>query len=349
MVLDLNGSDIQYKVGDSSAVYPTNDVNIVRRVLSHFEGHEQQEVMTRQGEPCSFTDFLTRYASISRVSKTLLTLIAERQTNHEKRAEIERLFDPDRRQELKSYLEARHLWDLLEEHSEAHLSPQELAPLLSPLLPRFYSIASSPQQHPHEVHLTVVLTEYTSNQQKRLGVCTDYLIHHTSIDQAVLPVYLQPSKDFTLPDSSTTSMIMVGPGTGVAPYRGFMQEREALGHTGKNWLFFGEWNRKTDYLYESEWLRWQQQGILRVDTAFSRDQEEKIYVQHKLKENSAELYQWLEEGAVFYVCGDAQRMAKDVDSTLHQIIEQEGKKTIEEAKEYVKQLRREKRYLRDVY
>ena len=164
-----------------------------------------------------------------------------------------------------------------------------------------------------------------------------------------VPVDVQPSHGFTLPQENSTDIIMIGPGTGVAPFRAFMQERIAQNSTGKNWLFFGEWNKTYDYFYEDFWTKLEAEGKMRINTAFSRDQEHKIYVQHRMLENAAEFYEWIKKGAFIYVCGDAHRMAKDVDAALHQIILEQGNKTDAEVKDYMKKLRSEKRYLRDVY
>ena len=190
---------------------------------------------------------------------------------------------------------------------------------------------------------------FTHQGEQRFGVGSHFLCNLATVNATEVPIYVQPAHYFALPPDDTTPMIMVGPGTGVAPYRAFMQERLVKGAQGKNWLFFGERNRKTDYFYEEDWSQWTAQGKLKIDLAFSRDQPEKIYVQHKMYENAKEIWAWLEEGAYFYVCGDAHRMAKDVEATLQKIIQEQGAMTEETARAYVKNLRSQKRYRADVY
>jgi sulfite reductase (NADPH) flavoprotein alpha-component len=217
-------------------------------------------------------------------------------------------------------------------------------------LPRFYSISSSQRCVGEEIHLTVAPLEYESNGHKRRGVCTHYLCQLVELHDPVIPIFVQSSHGFNLPQDLHIPLVMIGPGTGVAPFRAFMQER-LLHHQskGRHWLFFGEWNRDYDFFYEEDWLEFSKQGHLRLGLAFSRDQEQKVYVQHKMWEAGEELFQWLEEGAYLYVCGDAQRMAKDVEVALQSIIQEFGKKEAQAAKEYIKHLRQQKRYLRDVY
>lgn len=228
-------------------------------------------------------------------------------------------------------------------------SVAEFCASFRPLMPRFYSIASSQKAVGEEVHLTIGIHRDPSSPLKADGVCTHFLCDLTPLHQRVLPVYLHPHRGFTLPEDPSVPVIMVGPGTGVAPFRGFMQEREALSCSGKNWLFFGEWHRSHHYFYEEFWTGLAASGRLRIDLAFSRDQAEKIYVQNRLLEHGAELFAWLKEGAHFYVCGDAARMAKDVDHALHSLVQKHGGLSEEGAREFVKALRKEKRYLRDVY
>jgi sulfite reductase (NADPH) flavoprotein alpha-component len=215
-----------------------------------------------------------------------------------------------------------------------------------PLLPRFYSIASSHKVTPNEIHLTVALVKYEADGNLRHGVATNYLAHIAQMHTPSVPIYLQPNHGFTLPAKHETPIIMIGPGTGVAPFRGFLFERLACQAPGKNWLFFGECNKAHDFFYENDWIKF---NNLRLTTAFSRDQEHKVYVQHKMLEHARELYEWITSGAYLYVCGDAHRMAKDVEATLHQILQEQGKMDEAGAKAFVKQLRTDKRYLRDVY
>ena len=218
-----------------------------------------------------------------------------------------------------------------------------------PLLPRFYSIANSPLVFPNEIHLTLAYVHYTSNGQIRRGVGSSFLADLSTIEETPIPIYLQPSQHFRLPDDPATPIILVGPGTGIAPYRAFLQERIATQAPGKNWLFFGERNRASDFYYEPFWLELEKLGKIKLDLAFSRDGTQKVYVQHKMYERKKEIWDWLQTGAIFYVCGDASKMAKDVDAMLQTIIEEEGKLHVEDARLYIKKLRSDKKYLTDVY
>jgi sulfite reductase (NADPH) flavoprotein alpha-component len=281
------------------------------------------------------------------MTKKLISEVAARQTNAQKKAKLEHLLSDDRRENLKNYLAVHEVWDLLEGNPEVTFSPQELCNLLLPLLPRFYSVASAPKVVGEEVHLTVAFFEYESEGEKRRGVCTHYLCNLVPMYESVVPVYVQPSNGFTLPSDPNVPIIMIGPGTGVAPYRGFMQER--MHFSSRNWLFFGEWNRSYDFFYEDFWRELEFKKKLRMDLAFSRDQAHKIYVQHRMLEHAEEFFRWLEDGAYVYVCGDKKRMAPDVDAALHQIVKTCGNMDEAGAKAYVKKLRTDKRYLRDVY
>jgi sulfite reductase (NADPH) flavoprotein alpha-component len=256
---------------------------------------------------------------------------------------------PDANGALTSFLHGRHVIDLFLEFSKVRFSADELVTLLPALQPRLYSISSSPRKVGDQVHLTVAAVRYESLGRTRKGVCSTFLADRVEDEQPV-PVYVHSNKSFRLPADASLPLIMVGPGTGIAPFRAFLQDREASGAKGKNWLFFGDQKSSTDFLYREELEAWNKKGLLtRLDTAFSRDQTEKVYVQTRMQENARELYDWLEEGGCFYVCGDASRMAKDVDESLHKVIEDIGGKTRETACEYVENLRRRKRYLRDVY
>jgi sulfite reductase (NADPH) flavoprotein alpha-component len=229
------------------------------------------------------------------------------------------------------------------------VSATDLVGPLRKLQPRLYSISSSPKAHPGEVHLTVSIVRYELNERRLKGVCSTYLAERVA-DADKVPVFIHKSPSFRLPADHSRPIIMVGPGTGIAPFRAFLEERRATGATGKNWLFFGDQRADTDFLYRGELTAMLTEGSLhRLDLAFSRDQAEKIYVQHRMEENAAELWAWLQEGAYFYVCGDAKRMAKDVDAALHRVIETAGGVDAQSATDFVKQLKTEKRYLRDVY
>ncbi len=347
IVLDLAGSGLKYEVGDSVAILPVNDPSLVAKTLKAMKASgEEMVVDKRSGDSHLLMDYLTKKANLSSVGKPLLKEVVQRQSDERKRAELFSLLEEGNKERLKQFIGERELWDFLEEQREVSFAPEELCQMLQPLLPRFYSIASSPAVSPDEMHLTVAYLEYTTNGQNRKGVCTNYLCETAPLFERSVPIYIQPHKGFTLPEKPDAPIIMIGPGTGVAPFRGFMQERIAKGAAGKNWLFFGEWNRAYDFFYEEYWVALQAAGKLKLEAAFSRDQAHKVYVQHRMLENGPEFFRWLEEGAYVYVCGDAERMAKDVDEALHAIIETHGGT---DAKAYVKQLKAGKRYLRDVY
>lgn len=350
IVLDLSGSGITYDVGDSIAIFPKNDPDTVSKTLQGIHSTGLETILDRHGEESwNLRDFLTVKANITEINRKLFSEICFRQTNGEKKEQLEILQAEENRQIFKEYLAKRHVWDLLAENPEVVFSAQEFCNLLMPLLPRFYSIASSNAVVGEEVHLTVALLQYEGNGHQRLGVCTHYLCNLVGLNEPIIPIYIQPQRGFTLPENSDTSIIMIGPGTGIAPFRAFMQQRIKINAKGKNWLFFGERNSKTDFFYEDYWRELVDKKQLLLDTAFSRDQANKIYVQHRMLEKGEELFHWISEGAIVYVCGDAQRMAKDVEQTLLQIIQTYGNLDEAGAKQYLKRLRSEQRYLRDVY
>ena len=227
--------------------------------------------------------------------------------------------------------------------------PQELVDHMRRLMPRLYSIASSPKVYPTEIHLTVAVVRYTTNQRERVGVCSSFLADRVQVGTTLTPVFVSHSH-FGPPEDQSKDCIMVGPGTGIAPFRAFVQDRIAGGAAGRNWVFFGDQKQATDFLYSEEWTEYATKGqVARLDLAWSRDQLHKIYVQDKMRESAAELWSWIRGGAYFYVCGDAKRMAKDVDLALHEIIAQQGGLDAAAAADYVKQLKKDKRYQRDVY
>jgi sulfite reductase (NADPH) flavoprotein alpha-component len=275
----------------------------------------------------------------------LLQAVAERSGD----SRLTSLLEPGNEAKLDKWLYGREVIDVLLGYPSIKFSPAEFVGLLRKLPPRLYSISSSPKAHPDEVHLTVAAVRYETHGRQRKGVCSIFLADRGDAGTAV-PVFIQTSHGFRLPQDSDRPIIMIGPGTGIAPFRAFLEERRAIGATGKNWLFFGDQCRAYDFLYREELEAMLAEGTLaRLDAAFSRDQEEKIYVQYRMRESASELWAWLETGAHVYVCGDAQRMARDVDAALHEIIQNAGGKTPEQAVEYVQKLRTEKRYQRDVY
>jgi sulfite reductase (NADPH) flavoprotein alpha-component len=302
-------------------------------------------VPDRDGKEVSLREALLHHYEITRIPTPFLKAMAERTGD----ADLTKLVSPTANGELTKFLWGREIIDLLHAHSAVKFTPPEFIALLKKLQPRLYSISSSPKAHPGEVHLCVAVVRYDSLGRPRKGVCSTFLAERVPAG-GVVPVFTHSNKAFRPPASGDTPMIMIGPGTGIAPFRGFLEERQAIGAKGKNWLFFGDQKSFTDFLYREQIEKFQKDGLLtRLDLAWSRDQGEKFYVQHRMLKHAKELWDWLEQGGAVYVCGDASRMAKDVDAALHQVIERAGSKTPEQAAEYVKQLKAQKRYQRDVY
>lgn len=350
VVLDLKGSGLTYNVGDSIGIFPINSDDLVNKTLRALKATGSETIVDKHsGQSIILREFLTKKANLSDLSRKFIMTLLDLQPNAVKKERLASLLVEGASDLLKAYLESHEVWDALEDNLEVNLSIQDICNLMMPLLPRLYSISSSMHVVGEEVHLTIGVLKYSSNGHPRVGVCTHFLCDIVPLNQPVVPVYIQPHHGFTLPPQSDFSIIMIGPGTGVAPFRAFMQERIVHNAQGKNWLFFGECNQSTDYYYSDYWTDLEKQGKLVVHTAFSRDQESKIYVQHRMLENGKDLYQWIEEGAYIYVCGDASRMAKDVEATLLEIIKVHGQKDDAEAKAMLKKLRADKRYLRDVY
>ncbi|MBS0632275.1 MAG: sulfite reductase subunit alpha [Verrucomicrobia bacterium] len=350
--VNLAGSGLTYKVGDSLGVCPTNRAEEVAELLAHL-GATGDELVSpvnlRLTEPIKLRDALTTRLALAGPTAKMITTLAAHATDAGEKAKLEALLDPAAKETLTAFLAQREFVDLLCEFPSAKLTPQVFVDHMRKLMPRLYSIASSPKLYPEEIHLTVVVVRYSTNGRGRGGVCSTYMADRVPLNQNVAPVFVSHSH-FGLPEDHTKDVIMVGPGTGIAPFRAFMQERVATGATGRNWVFFGDQHRTTDFLYEEEWLQYEQQGKLaHLSLAWSRDQAVKVYVQDKMRENAAELWAWIKGGASFYVCGDAKHMAKDVDATLHAIIAEQGIMDAAAAAEYVKQMKKDKRYQRDVY
>lgn len=347
LVLDLKGSGLIYRPGDSFGILPKNDPALVEKTLAALLQGSQTVIDKKSGVTLPLSDYLAKGANLMRVSKPLTILAYEKQADGAKKKELESVLKST--ESWNAYASAFEVWDFLEEHAAAKITSDELIPLLQPLLPRFYSVASSQAVVGDEVHLTLSVVEYVTRGVSRIGVASQFLGRQVPLNEPVVPLYLQPAHSFSLPEDHEAHIIMVGPGTGIAPFRAFMQERMAKGASGKNWLFFGERQKAYDFLYEEYWSDLQQRGLLDVETAFSRDQSDKIYVQHRLIDRGKALWQWLNEGAYFYVCGDAHTMAKDVDAALHLIVAEHGRLSESESRAFIKALKTEKRYLRDVY
>lgn len=347
VVVNLGTSGISYVPGDSLGVIARNFPKLVDELLPHL-GLDPATPVTQPTGTAALRDVLINQYILNRVSKKFVKALLEKlpEGDHKKKlAEIignEEAFD--------DYVFTRDYTDVLIEFP-ASFSAEEFLPLANKIAPRLYSIASSPKAHPGEVHLTIAVVNYTTHDRKKFGMASGYLCHGQELNKDEVAVYVQPTKHFHMP-APDANMIMVGPGTGIAPFRAFLEERAVEGAKGKNWLFFGDQKKATDFLYETEFLEFQRKGVLtKLDTAFSRDQAEKIYVQDRMQENGAELWKWLQEGAYFYVCGDAKRMARDVHQKLIDIAQQHGGLSPEAAKEYIEVTfaKTEKRYLKDVY
>jgi sulfite reductase (NADPH) flavoprotein alpha-component len=345
--ISLAGSGLAYEVGDSLGVFPANNPGLVDLVLRELGFTGEEQVATADGAPASMREALTRSYILTEPSKQLLQAVSGKDSSG---AFLANLLLPEEKASLENFLWGRDVLDVLQEFSAARFTPEEFVKVLRKLQPRLYSIASSQKAAGESVHLTVAVVRYKVEHSSRLreGVCSTYLAERTP--SSGVPVFVHTAKHFRVPENPDVPVIMVGPGTGVAPFRAFIQERKATGAKGPSWLFFGDQKSATDFLYREEFETAVAEGSLtRLTTAFSRDQAEKIYVQHRMLEHGADLFDWLEKGAFFYVCGDAKNMAKDVDSALHTVVERHGGKTAEQAKEYVDALKKDKRYRKDVY
>jgi sulfite reductase (NADPH) flavoprotein alpha-component len=341
---NLEGSGLIYEAGDALAVVPHNAEDVVEDFIQTSKLDPESPVLIKDQA------YTLRQALTSQLDITSLSLpVIKRYNEIAQDAKLEKLLNPDKKTDLQSYIYGREIIDLLHEFPAKDITADALIGIMRKLPPRLYSIASSPKAHPGEVHLTVGVVRYDAHGRTRKGVCSTYLAERIAAGEKA-DVFVTPNKHFKIPADNDTPMIMVGPGTGIAPFRAFVEERKAIGAKGKNWLFFGDQHYLTDFLYQTEWQDYLADGVLtKLDLAFSRDQKDKVYVQDRMRENSKEFYAWLEEGASFYVCGDASRMATDVDVALHDIIEKEGGLSKDDAAAYVKKLKDEKRYLRDVY
>lgn len=323
---DLAGSGLAYEAGDALGVVPQNCPDLVAAIVQSLGCDGEEAVPTPAGELPLRTALLQHY-DLGKPAPALLDLLGVAGTTN---------------------VTTPHVLDALHA-AAAKPAPAAFVGALKKIQPRLYSISSSPKAHPGQVHLTVGAVRYELNGLPRKGACSTFLAER-ALSLGKVGVFVHSNKAFRPPADPASPMIMVGPGTGIAPFRAFLEERAATKATGKNWLFFGDQKAATDFLYRDELEAMKASGVLtRLDVAFSRDQKEKIYVQNRMIENAAELYAWLEQGASFYVCGDASRMAKDVDAALHQVVEIAGKKTAEEAAAYVQALKTAKRYQRDVY
>jgi sulfite reductase (NADPH) flavoprotein alpha-component len=344
--LSLEDSGISYEPGDSLGVFPHNDPVLVDLLIQELRFSPTESVtINKQGEVLAFREALLTYFEITVLTKPLVEKFAKITTN----PALEDLLAKGNEDKLKAYINGRDLLDLIRDYGPIEADVQTFVSLLRKLPTRLYSIASSYKANPDEAHLTIGAVRYHANGRDRNGVCSVQIAERIQPGDK-LPIYIQNNENFKLPDNPDTPIIMVGPGTGVAPFRSFLQEREEIGAEGKAWLFFGNQHFVTDFLYQTEWQNWLKDGVLtKMSIAFSRDKAEKVYVQHRMLEHSKELFEWLEEGAVLYVCGDEKHMAHDVHQTLLTIIQKEGQMSLEKAEEYIASMTQTKRYQRDVY
>lgn len=344
--LSLEGSGLSFKPGDSLGIYPENDPALVEMLLEVLDWSPEQTVtINKQGDIRSLKEALGSYFEITVLTKPLLQKVLDL-TNNE---ELRKLLSSGNEELLKSYMSGRDLLDLVRDFGPWGNSAQEFVSILRKMPARLYSIASSQAANPDEVHLTIGAVRYDAHGRERKGVASILCAERLQPGDT-LQVYVQQNDNFALPENPETPIIMVGPGTGVAPFRSFMQEREEIGAEGKSWLFFGDQHFVTDFLYQTEWQQWLKDSVLtKMDVAFSRDTDQKVYVQHRMLEQSKELYNWLKDGAVVYICGDEKHMAHDVHQTLIKIIETEGGMSKADAEAYLAEMQQQKRYQRDVY
>lgn len=337
---NLADSGLVYEAGDALGVMPVNDPALVDLLIARLGAAAESEV-----SGTSLGALLSTQYEISTPSRDLIAEV-ERRAGHEELTHVVRNGD---KEALDAFLWSKDTFDLISLIPEGSLDAPEFVALLKPLQHRAYSISSSPKEAEDRVHLTVASVRYHAANRDRGGVCSTYMADRVA-EGASAGIFVSPNKAFRVPGNDDAPMIMVGPGTGIAPFRAFLQERRARGAKGQNWLFFGDQRRESDFIYEDELSTMSRDGLLtRLDLAFSRDQDAKIYVQTRMKENGKALFSWLEDGASFYVCGDASRMARDVDTALGDIIAEHGGMTAEKAADYLAGLKKDKRYLRDVY
>lgn len=339
--IDLDDSGITYQPGDALGVWYENSAELANAILAKV-GLSGVESIDVDGESLSIHSALVAKYEITTANPQFVTKFAELSASKKLQKLVE---DKDK---LREYAGNTQIVDVLAE-KKTKLNAEQLVGLLRRLTPRLYSIASAQSEVDEEVHLTVGVVEYQQGEETRFGGASSYLSHRLE-EGGEVKVFIENNNNFKLPQDDNTPVIMIGPGTGIAPFRSFIQERDNRDAKGKNWLFFGDRTFTQDFLYQVEWQKYLKSGVLsQLDVAFSRDQQDKVYVQHRLLENGQQLWQWIEEGAYLYVCGDATRMAKDVHEALIEVVQEHGKLSKEKAEEFITTLRKEKRYQRDVY
>lgn len=336
--LDLSGSQIMYEPGDALGIFPENPSSVVDSILHALKKTGKEEVVDpRTNATVTLKHFLCAKSNLIRITLPMLKQFPDLQLLTESK------------EARKEFVENHDLEDLLTQQPNPSISLQELISYISPMLPRFYSIASSQRETPDSVDLLVVTFQCKQGGKVRWGLGSRFLCGQAQVGETMIPTYHHPNATFKVPEDKNTPMIMIGPGTGVAPYRAFLQERLLQKASAKNWLFFGERMRAYDFYYEDFFTELEEAGFLRLDCAFSRDQEEKIYVQHLIEQQAADIWDWIQDGAHIYICGDARHMAKDVTATLHDLVAEKGKLSDQQAKDFIRTMRQEKRLLLDVY
>ncbi|WP_307586777.1 assimilatory sulfite reductase (NADPH) flavoprotein subunit [Paenibacillus wynnii] len=344
--LSLEGSNLQFEPGDSLGVYPENHPELVDAIIEAMGWNSAETVpFNKKGEEGTLREALLYHYEITVLTKPLL----EQAIQFSSASGLSELLAPGRQQDLKEYIQGRDLLDLVQDFGPWQAPARNFVTILRKLPARLYSIASSWKANPDEVHFTVRAVRYQAHGRDRYGVCSVHCAERVQ-PGGTLPIYIQHNPNFKLPANSDVPIIMIGPGTGVAPFRSFLEEREELGAQGKSWLIYGDRHFVTDFLYQTDWQRMLNDGVLtKLDVAFSRDTEEKVYVQHRIMEKSREIYEWLKEGAHIYICGDEKHMAHDVHSALITVIQVEGGISLEEAAAYLEDMQQQGRYQRDVY
>jgi sulfite reductase (NADPH) flavoprotein alpha-component len=344
--LSLAGSNFQFEPGDCLGIYPENNPVLVDSLIEAMSWNPADPIqVNKKGDVHPLRKALLSNYELTVLTKPLLEQAAPLSSS----SRLQELVGPGHEEELKAYLKERDLLDLVRDFSPWKVPAKEFVSILRKMPARLYSIASSQKANPDEVHVTIRAVRYDAHGRDRYGVCSVQCAERLKQGDT-LPVYIQHNPNFKLPVNPDTPVIMIGPGTGVAPFRAFLEEREETGAGGKSWLFYGDQHFLTDFLYQLDWQRWLKEGVLtRLDVAFSRDTDKKVYVQHRMLEKSLELFQWLQEGASVYVCGDEKHMAHDVHATLATILEREGGMSREAAAAYLSEMQQQKRYQRDVY
>lgn len=339
--ISLKGSGLTYKPGDALGVFPVNSYSLIESILS-LTGLSADDTVTAISTSTSLGEALKDHFEIGILSRDTI----ERHNQNLKSSELASILSDTVK--LQQFIYGADVYDLLKAYPFPY-DAQGFVSILRTLQPRLYSISSAYEAYPDEVHVTAAALRYKQKDRSKNGTCSGYLADSSVVGDKI-KVFIESNEAFRLPADPSAPVIMIGPGTGIAPFRAFTQHRAETGSKGKNWLFFGDQHFTTDFLYQTEWLDYKKKGLLsRLSVAFSRDQREKYYVQHKLKEQSAEVIKWIEDGAFIYVCGDMKYMAKDVLNTFIQIVSDQKQLSLEQAREFVMDLRKHKRYQEDVY